>query len=179
MLLEGDELSSPVRAHFETCSLCSAELKRLTVLLSAVAAVEERPIDSRLLDRMAEGVMEGISCRAEKRNHIRWERKRWRGVKWASAAALPLAATMLLFLLPRKEDLSLPTYSGSATSSAVSLLSPNQWDMVWGSLTEDMPELSVLHQIPTIDDTPYEQIRDMTEDELESLLDLLEGSDLG
>lgn len=179
MLAESNELSSPVRTHLEICSSCSAELKRLKTLLDAVAAVEERSPDASFLDRMAENAMERISHLAGKQNHIRRARKWRQGAKWVSAAALPLAAAMLLFLLPWQRDLSPHTYSDSATSSVDDLLSPNQWNMVWDSLTEDMPELSVLRQISDIDENPYEQIRDLTEVELESLFDLLGGSDLG
>jgi hypothetical protein len=96
-----------------------------------------------------------------------------------SLAALPLATAMLLFLLPRHEDLFPYMYSDSSTPSADDLLSPSQWDLVWESLTDNMPELSVLHQISTIEDSLNEQISDMTEDELKSLLDLLGGSGLG
>lgn len=176
IMAEGTELPASVKEHLLDCSSCSSELSRLRALLRAVASIEERQLDDRLLDQITEGILEQVSALPEERRPTRRGRT-WRGnMKWVSAAALPLAAAVLLFLLPQKEGLTPPMYLGSVTSSADDLLSPHQWDMVWYNLTEDMPELSVLHQVSTRDQNPYDQLRDLTQDELQNLLDLLEGS---
>ena len=178
MLAEGSELSTSDMAHIAGCSSCSAELKRMKALLVAVAAHDERPLDEQLLGQMAEGIMQRIA-ELPQAERLTQSKRRWRhSVKWASAAALPLAAAVLLFVLSQQEGLS-RLHSGSVKSPNDDLLSPQQWDVVWDSLTEDMPELSVLQQVSTIDEDPYGQLRTLTEEQLQSLLDLLGSPDLG
>jgi hypothetical protein len=178
MMADGAKLSPEAEAHVAMCSTCSEELERLEALLSAVAAKEEPPLDNRRLDEIAEGVMARVSRGAGGRRQGSWT-KTWRpGAKWASAVALPLAAALVLCLLPRQEALSPRVYSNSALSSEDDLLSQNQWDLVWESLTADLPELSVLDQVSSVTrGAPYAEIRDLSNDELESLLYLLSGSD--
>jgi hypothetical protein len=179
MVAEGNEVLPETLSHLDSCSSCSAELRRLQALLSAVAAVDEPPISVGLLDQAVQGIMERIESLPAVHGHTSPQRKWWRGAKWVSAVALPLAAAMLLFLLPRQTDLPSHTRSSSASSSVDELLSSSQWDVVWYNLTDDIPELSVLHQVSIVEDDPYGQIRSMTEDQLESLLNLLGGSDFG
>ncbi len=173
-LADGQRSNRLQAEHLSICAECSRELAALRTLLSGVQEFHEPKVDPDILARMADAIDARV---AENERVVALPRMR-RVPKWTAAIMLPIAAAALIFFLPILQRLS--TDQRVLNGASISLeqdLSAGQWEIVWNGLTAGMDELALLNTVIPATEEPLDEIQHLSMDELERLLELLEGSD--
>ena len=165
------------RKHLDSCRACAVELRNLKILMNEISFFPEPEIDGSLMEDMANRIEERIS--SDKYSDAIPIAPRHKVPKWAGAILLPIAAAALLFLLPQIQRWSSSSHSTMQWKSEEIELSQYQWQMIWDGLLDDMEEINMLTAVSHESSDPVTDLQQLSDDELERFLYLLEKTEIG
>jgi len=170
-------LTADQNKHLYSCPVCTEELNTLKQLMAEIASFPEPEIDTSRMEELAKSIEDRISA-VKHPPGISMTRHR-KVPKWAVAIVLPIAAAALLFLLPQIEQWSQSPSLSSSQESDTTELYQYQWQLIWDGLMDDMDEISLLNDVSPEFEDPVADLQQLSNNELERFLNLLEETEIG
>ncbi|MBN1424559.1 hypothetical protein JXA88_08385 [Candidatus Fermentibacteria bacterium] len=160
-IAEGEPVTPAEARHMGLCRLCSHEVERTVSLLTALRSVQEPPLSKELLEHNAMVVDARIASmmRFRRRSRLRW-------------ALLPLAAAAVLVVMPRSRDTGYRPEDRRVVGQED--LSSEEYDALVQGLAGSLDELKIVGHFIERHSAPMSRFAELTGDELESLLGLLD-----
>ena len=168
-LAEGATAGRAEERHLAVCPTCAGEMKETAALLGMIRSGEDAPLPKEGLELNAtliDARIASIRPRAARHRPLRWN------------ILVPLAAAAVAVVLPRTRDSA--RESGIAASvQQAEVLSADEFDVLVRYLASATEELEEVQEVIDLRSSPWEDIEEMSGDELEKLLSIMGVNGLG
>jgi len=166
---EGHPPRKAEERHLASCPACEREKEAIAALLAIIRSGEDAPLPLERLEANAARIdarIAALSPRAARPASPRWR------------LVVPLAAAAVIAVLPRARDSAVWPVFVTGVPEAHDL-SEDEFDVVLRCLVSATDELGVIQNVIDRRTSPWEDIGELSGDELEDLLEIMGVNGLG